>query len=217
MANSQLDGLRGPMRNLSVVDGNLGLMSTVCECGCGLPAPIAKDTNRNKGHIKGQPVRYRKGHWLRVNRIEASLPFSDRYAARVQIGDLDECWPWIGYRTNDGDGYGQVMLNGVRMQVSVATYLHFNGPIPAGEVVRHTCDYPPCCNPTHLITGTYEDNSRDMVERGRSKAAKLSDDQVREIRAAIADGHTTRAVADQFGIHNSCVSRVANRKSYRHV
>lgn len=38
---------------------------------------------------------------------------------------------------------------------------------PAPLVIRHTCDNPPCCNPAHLVPGTYQDNARDCVERGR--------------------------------------------------
>lgn len=34
----------------------------LCECGCGLPAPLVRSTNRNKGVYRGQPRRFRKGH-----------------------------------------------------------------------------------------------------------------------------------------------------------
>jgi len=34
----------------------------LCECGCGLPAPIAKKTNTRRGHVKGQPIRFIVGH-----------------------------------------------------------------------------------------------------------------------------------------------------------
>lgn len=34
----------------------------LCECGCGLPAPIAKRTDRNDGSIKGQPKRFIRWH-----------------------------------------------------------------------------------------------------------------------------------------------------------
>ena len=34
----------------------------LCECGCGKPAPLAKLTNRRLGYVKGQPVRFIKGH-----------------------------------------------------------------------------------------------------------------------------------------------------------
>ncbi len=42
----------------------LGIASLVqlCECGCGLPAPIAQLTNKRLGYIKGQPVRFILGH-----------------------------------------------------------------------------------------------------------------------------------------------------------
>ena len=34
----------------------------LCECGCGQPAPIAKKTQKSRGHIKGKPLRFVKGH-----------------------------------------------------------------------------------------------------------------------------------------------------------
>ena len=37
----------------------------LCECGCGNPAPIAAKNHTKHGHVKGQPMRYIKGHILR--------------------------------------------------------------------------------------------------------------------------------------------------------
>lgn len=34
----------------------------LCECGCGQPAPIATRTRNDAGWIKGQPLRFIKGH-----------------------------------------------------------------------------------------------------------------------------------------------------------
>lgn len=34
----------------------------LCECGCGKPAPIAMRNDRRHGHVKGQAVRFIKGH-----------------------------------------------------------------------------------------------------------------------------------------------------------
>lgn len=36
--------------------------SGLCECGCGQAAPIATQTNRSKGWVKGQPLRFVRGH-----------------------------------------------------------------------------------------------------------------------------------------------------------
>jgi hypothetical protein len=38
----------------------------LCECGCGQPVPIAKRNRKNRGHVKGQPLRFVKGHHLRL-------------------------------------------------------------------------------------------------------------------------------------------------------
>ena len=43
-------------------------MNVLCACGCGLPAPISKRTNRAKGLVKGVPARFISGHSLRVFR-----------------------------------------------------------------------------------------------------------------------------------------------------
>jgi hypothetical protein len=43
-----------------------------CECGCGLPAPIAEETNRKLGWVKGQPKRFIHGHSLRPSRPPAT-------------------------------------------------------------------------------------------------------------------------------------------------
>lgn len=48
-------------------------------------------------------------------------------------------------------------------------YELYYGPILDGLVVRHTCDNPPCVNPLHLKVGTYADNTRDAMERGRMR------------------------------------------------
>jgi uncharacterized protein YjcR len=38
----------------------------LCKCGCGQRTSIAKMTNSAKGHVKGQPTRFIKGHSRRV-------------------------------------------------------------------------------------------------------------------------------------------------------
>jgi hypothetical protein len=44
-------------------------MSTaLCECGCLCPAPIATKTSRRDGVRKGEPQRYRRGHYWRGRR-----------------------------------------------------------------------------------------------------------------------------------------------------
>lgn len=38
----------------------------LCECGCGLRTPIAKQSNTKRGYVRGQPMRFAFGHHARV-------------------------------------------------------------------------------------------------------------------------------------------------------
>jgi hypothetical protein len=90
-----------------------------------------------------------------------------RFWAKVDVRGADECWPWTagGYRT----GYGAIKVDGaMRSAHRVAWELH-HGLFMAAEHARHVCDYPPCCNPAHILPGTNQDNVHDMHERGRNR------------------------------------------------
>lgn len=85
------------------------------------------------------------------------------------------CWEWNGKR----NAYNYGTFNAKRLGYEDArahrvVYEWLAGPIPDGLILRHTCDNPPCVNPAHLIPGTYADNTRDSMERGRFYAQKLT-------------------------------------------
>ena len=114
-----------------------------------------------------------------------------------------------------GTKYKNVIDNGKHKTAHRVVYEHYNGPVPEGHVVRHTCDNPPCCKLEHLVTGTQQQNVADMVERGRSlqgqrnHQAKLSAEQVKAIRLLSNDGETRRKdIATRFGISAPHVSRI---------
>lgn len=43
-------------------------VAATCECGCGQTPPTATRTNKAKGHVKGEPVRFVRGHFSAVTR-----------------------------------------------------------------------------------------------------------------------------------------------------
>jgi hypothetical protein len=179
----------------------------LCACGCGQPAPIAKRTNTAKGHVKGQPCRFRQGHGAKPPDPAPRIPFIVRFEKYVTPLGPDDCWLWTG----PGGEYGHVKVANRQIGAHVATYQEFVGEVPAGMVVRHTCDTPRCCNWHHLIIGTYLDNTRDALERDRipwgegSASARLTAEQVHEIRHLRSSGMTQVALAERFGVSRGAV------------
>ena len=90
----------------------------------------------------------------------------DLFWGRIDQGRPDVCWPWIG-ATTGSNGYGVLMRRKRSLRAHRLAYVLVHGPItPVNQVVRHSCDNPPCCNPAHLILGTQLDNAADREARG---------------------------------------------------
>ena len=77
----------------------------------------------------------------------------------------ENCIEWGG--TIDLLGYGRVSQRGKSKYAHRWAWATFNGPIPEGMCVIHSCDNRSCVNPFHLRVGTHGDNMDDMVSRGR--------------------------------------------------
>lgn len=89
----------------------------------------------------------------------------DFFFERVACCPVTGCWFWLGAMGTRG--YGNLSLLGKYLNAHVASFLIFNGPIPADQVVRHTCHQRLCCNPDHLILGSQRQNMIDMIQAGR--------------------------------------------------
>lgn len=145
-------------------------------------------------------------------RVRATASLAERLWAGIDAsGGVDACWPWMQLVSDKG--YGRIGSRDFAYQVM---WRVVNGPVPAGKIIRHSCDNPPCCNPAHLLPGTHAENSRDMVERGREPhvrwpangRSKLSDDQVSQIRVRHEAGATLAALAAEYSVHHAYLSRL---------
>ena len=97
-------------------------------------------------------------------------PIETRFWDLVEIKSENECWEWKGYRTVKG--YGQLPVVHKHNFAHRLAFELDGGIIKPGEVVCHTCDNPPCCNPKHLFSGTQFDNIRDRDKKGRTATGK---------------------------------------------
>lgn len=135
------------------------------------------------------------------------------------------CWPFVGHRTPKG--YGQVKRDGEVVYAHRYAFVLSGRVIGDGQLVRHACDNPPCCNPSHLNAGSAADNTRDMVERGRARggslkgeahpAAVLSDRDVREVRRLVQEGLNYTSIARRYGVTRTPIARIAKGLSWTHV
>ncbi len=99
-------------------------------------------------------------------------------------GNPNECWPWRGAKGGRDNDRGYFSYEGTKWLVYRLVWTFTHGPIPDGKVVRHKCDYPLCCNPSHLTLGTQSENELDKYRRDR---AGLPVGAVREIKRLLLD------------------------------
>ena len=135
--------------------------------------------------------------------------------------DDDHCWGWKG-RTNI-KGYGFFRLGGKKRFAHRASYELHHGPIPAGAVVMHRCDNPPCTNPRHLSVGSPADNNADKHKKGRhafgtrNGKTHLTDEIVLEIRRQYASGKRKAEIARAFGLSWNGVDSIVSGRTWGHL
>lgn len=136
----------------------------------------------------------------------------DSLLSRIAIDPISGCWQWTG--SVDKDGYGVVSIGNRSKKVHRVFYDLYYGAIDEDLVVCHQCDNPPCCNPEHLFQGTVQDNSDDMVEKGRSLKGErntktgLRKDEVEDIRRQYQEGMLQREIADFYGMTQQAISSI---------
>lgn len=139
-----------------------------------------------------------------------------RISSRLTVSESG-CWVWPG-RTNQ-KGYGAFEMNGRVVLIHRFVYASTVADIPDGLLVMHSCDNPPCCNPSHLSVGDESANIRDCVAKGRHPELKLDDAQADEIRrrAAGAKRGTLPTLAREFGVSVATINRVIHAQSRHHL
>lgn len=191
-----------------------------CEqCGAEFVTHLSK-VAKGYGRFCGRACAYR--HHRRGPLAERFWPKVDkRGPMHPYQRALGPCWLWTGGMLVSG--YGQIRgENGEYYNTHRVSWQLAYGPIPDGLEICHSCDNPPCCNPTHLFLGDRADNAADMAAKGRSiwgtrnHFARLDDERVGEIyRLWHAGGVTQEELASQYGVHRNTIYRIIYRKTWK--
>lgn len=131
------------------------------------------------------------------------------------------CWNCISHKPIQ-DGYHPIRIKGKSTYVHRVVYERYNGKIPEGLGIIHSCDNPHCCNPAHMRVGTQAENIADKVNKNRQSkgvghgAAKLTEKQVLSIRRERKHS-TLQELAEKYKVCISSISGISNRVSWRHI
>jgi hypothetical protein len=130
-----------------------------------------------------------------------------------------QCWEWQAAKKKDC--YSIIYWNAeYRYYVHRVSYIIFKGLIPYGEIVRHTCDNKNCVNPNHLILGSHQDNSIDMVKRNRQSYQKLNTEAVKVIKWMLKYKPRRGLPQKLASLHNVSIHTIRgikNNQNWRHV
>lgn len=166
------------------------------------------------------------------------IPGFPRYAVDEHGNVLSICpigqgknIPWKNARrlnpTKSKDGYLRVYLTHDGREQTV--YVHalvlttFVGPRPEGLQCRHLDGNPANNHVSNLAWGTPLENEQDKILHGtkqrgeKGNGAKLTEEDVLEIRRRAASGETQTSIAKDFSVDRTRICRIVLRKTWAHV
>lgn len=142
-----------------------------------------------------------------------SLQLLKKIQKHLRIDEVTGCWEW--QRTcHNRSGHGRMSVHGKMKYVHRLMYEIHKGPVDPLEVVRHKCDNPKCCRPSHLELGSVRDNNLDKQLRGRVPT-KLTVDDVRSIRVEYANGYSIPQISWWYDIPRSTIYDVIQGKNWK--
>lgn len=153
-------------------------------------------------------------------------PLEKRFWKHVDKKGENECWNWVGAKSGGRKGvYGCINVghNGQRPVNDYAHRVSYEmsvGKIPEGMFVCHICDNPICVNPKHLFLGTAQDNTNDMIQKGRNrKGYHTTEERLSRIvlEEMLSDFINAKVSLRKLGIKYGCNKDTISRMCHRHL
>lgn len=136
------------------------------------------------------------------------------------VREMKQCTIEKGYLACSVRRGGKARGYGVHILVADA----FHGPKPSPEhQVRHLDGNPTNNAPSNLAWGTTRENANDRMRHGhyargdQHQNARLTEDKVRQIFEARANGVKVFKIARDLSVSRSCVEDVLYGKTWTHV
>lgn len=121
-------------------------------------------------------------------------------------------------------GYPMIAAaKGVTVRRHVIVCEAYHGERPAKSVVRHKNGIAGDDRAENLEWGSQADNCKDTIRHGKTTIgtknyhAKLTENEVLEIRTRAAMGESQRDIGNDFGISQGNVSNIVTRRAWKHV
>ena len=114
-------------------------------------------------HLTSEEVKscFLSGTSIQYARAEAKV--KELLSKAIVVGECWEC-----HLVPNAKGYPNVSFGRIYKMRANRLVLFVSKPnTPIESLALHTCDNRRCIRPDHLYGGTAQDNSTDMVERGR--------------------------------------------------
>lgn len=136
-------------------------------------------------------------------------------AKEVDCSDPESCWEWPGGRCR-GD-YGTIGGGHTTIVSRLVLEEALGRPLRPKYKACHSCDNPPCFNPSHLFEGTQQENLRDALRKGRvplgdrASNGKLTSPEVLKI---LRDGRPSPLVAADYGVTDVAIRMIRTGRSW---
>lgn len=134
--------------------------------------PRGKHATPRKPLHRGKPYPVAEGYPNSPIGCKTIYELTDKQVKNLfkKVVKDSECWSWTGQTIHTGRG--KLKLHGIEHTAPRVFYAYHHKVDPGPWYVLHTCDNPNCVNPEHLKLGTAQDNTDDMIAKGRFKPSR---------------------------------------------